>query len=160
MPDGDVVPMKARDLRPVWFNSTSILGNPNKSKDLIYPPKVRSSISIASSEVEFEATDDSVASDKNDVASDESDEGDKSAEDSVASEEDGGEDGDGNVAKQLSYKQLTFQDQEGTSMFPIPAVDVMLIRRQNKIARRVSVRWVYLTSWTKACPEFKIVYLE
>lgn len=55
---------------------------------------------------------------------------------------------------------LPFKTRGGTSMFPIPVVNVMLMRRQNETARRVSVGWVYLTSWIKACPEFKVGYLE
>lgn len=48
LPDGDEEPIYARDLRPVWFNSNSVMGNPNEDENVIYPLKERFSTGIAS----------------------------------------------------------------------------------------------------------------
>jgi hypothetical protein len=58
-------------------------------------------------------------------------------------------------------EHLTVWDREGECLFPLPVVNVMLIERTGgDRARRVSVGWVYLTSWVSARPEFRMIYLE
>ncbi|KAK3295869.1 heterokaryon incompatibility protein-domain-containing protein [Chaetomium fimeti] len=58
-------------------------------------------------------------------------------------------------------EELTVWDRAGGCLFPLPVVNVMLVERtgENR-ARRVSVGWVYLTSWLSARPEFKMICLE
>jgi hypothetical protein len=56
---------------------------------------------------------------------------------------------------------LTVCDGEGERLFPLPVVNVMLIKRIGENhARRAGVGWIYLTSWVSAGPEFKMIYLE
>lgn len=57
------------------------------------------------------------------------------------------------------YEHLTYQDSEGTYMFPFPVVNMMLIhRRPAKVARRVAVGWIHLAFWAEASnQQFKVV---
>ena len=56
-------------------------------------------------------------------------------------------------------KKLTYLDDEGTPLVPIPVVNVMLIRRTGWTARRVSIGYIYLTRWVQAKPQFGPIFL-
>jgi hypothetical protein len=72
-----------------------------------------------------------------------------------------GSPGSDTTRKGSGLEQLTVWDREGECLFPLPVVNVMLIERTGgNRARRVSVGWVYLTSWVSARPEFRMIYLE
>lgn len=58
-------------------------------------------------------------------------------------------------------QKLTFWDKQGDCLFPIPAVNVMMIMRNSDgFSRRVSVGWIYLKSWLQAKPKFETIYLK
>ncbi|KAK3357797.1 heterokaryon incompatibility protein-domain-containing protein [Lasiosphaeria hispida] len=57
--------------------------------------------------------------------------------------------------------RLTFRDGAGKLLHPLPVVNVMMVERTGeKSVRRISVGWIYLTSWIRAEPKFRTVFLE
>ncbi|KAK3324946.1 heterokaryon incompatibility protein-domain-containing protein [Apodospora peruviana] len=57
--------------------------------------------------------------------------------------------------------RLTFRDGAGKLLYPLPVVNVMMVERTGeKSVRRISVGWIYLTSWIRAEPKFGTVFLE
>ncbi|KAM7216087.1 Heterokaryon incompatibility protein (HET) domain containing protein [Rhypophila decipiens] len=58
-------------------------------------------------------------------------------------------------------QKLTFRDGAGKLLYPLPVVNVMMVERtgENSV-RRISVGWIYLTSWIRAEPKFITVFLE
>ncbi|KAK4215757.1 heterokaryon incompatibility protein-domain-containing protein [Rhypophila decipiens] len=58
-------------------------------------------------------------------------------------------------------QKLTFRDGAGKLLCPLPVVNVMMVERtgENSV-RRISVGWIYLTSWIRAEPKFVTVFLE
>jgi len=55
----------------------------------------------------------------------------------------------------------TFWDGDGGFLFPLPVVNVMMIERVGEnLAKRITVGWIYLTSWSKAKRQFRTVYLQ
>ncbi|KAK0623967.1 heterokaryon incompatibility protein-domain-containing protein [Immersiella caudata] len=60
-----------------------------------------------------------------------------------------------------SVKGLTFWDRNGDYLFPLPVVNVMMIQRVGEmLAKRITIGWIYLTSWSKAERQFNTVYLQ
>ena len=58
-------------------------------------------------------------------------------------------------------RKLTFLDENGDCLFPIPVINVMMVvRESNGFARRASVGWIYLRSWVQAKPVFETIYLK
>jgi len=58
-------------------------------------------------------------------------------------------------------QKLTFRDGAGKLLHPLPVVNVMMVEQiGGKSVRRVSVGWIYLTSWIRAEPKFRTVFLE
>ena len=67
----------------------------------------------------------------------------------------------GNMEESRQVHRLTFWDGEGGFLFPLPIVNVMLIERAGeKLAKRITVGWIYLKSWSKAQCRFETVYLQ
>ena len=59
-----------------------------------------------------------------------------------------------------SKSDLTYYDKDGTALIPLPVVNIMLVRWNGPLAHRMSIGWIYLTKWTKAQPQFKLILLE
>jgi len=65
--------------------------------------------------------------------------------------------------EEIDIKELTVWDSQGKPLFPLPIVNVMMVERTPEnplVARRISVGWIYLTSWAKSQPSFGMVWLQ
>jgi hypothetical protein len=61
--------------------------------------------------------------------------------------------------EERSLEHLTLKDSEGALLFPVPVLNVMLVKSIEGVARRVSVGWIYLTSWIEERRDFRVVAL-
>jgi hypothetical protein len=60
----------------------------------------------------------------------------------------------------IEFGDVTYWDSEGNPLTPIPIMNVMLIERRGRVARRISIGWILLTMWACANRALEIIILE